>query len=262
MAKVRFVWHDLMTPDPEKAKDFYTKFFGWTAQPRDMGEMGAYTMLGNAGQDFGGIVHLDPAHGHPPHWMVYLQMPGDIDDACARIKELGGQVPYAPFPIPEVGRTAVAIDPQGAAFSPYQPAMEWEPASGMGMPPRGGVAWHELMTSDPAAAAEFYTTLTDLTSTVQDMGTGPYTLLMDGQEYVGGIMKLPEPSLPPGWVVYYEIAHDSIEDAMTEVTRLGGQVFMGPMEVPTVGSIAAVADSTGAMFALMKSAPVPAGVAD
>jgi predicted enzyme related to lactoylglutathione lyase len=119
------------------------------------------------------------------------------------------------------------------------------------------VTWHELMTPDPAAAAGFYTQLTGLTSSIEDMGTGPYTLLMGGEnDYRAGIWPMPE-GMPPqaAWMIYFEITQETMDEALAEVTRLGGTVNMGPMEVPTVGIIGVATGPTGAVFGLMKSAP-------
>ena len=37
----RFVWYDLMTPDPEGATAFYTKVIGWTLTEWEGAEEGA-----------------------------------------------------------------------------------------------------------------------------------------------------------------------------------------------------------------------------
>jgi uncharacterized protein len=257
----RFVWHDLMSTDPEKATAFYTQLFGWRVNPMSMGEY-TYSMLMNGPDDqagFGGINPLDPAQGMPSHWMCYLNMPQGVDAACAKIVELGGTVVQQPFDIPGIGRMAVAADPQGAVFSPFESFQQPNPPPPPYPTPKGGVTWHELMAPDPAAAASFYTQLTGLTSSIEDMGTGPYTLLMgDGEnDYRAGIWPMPE-GMPPNaaWMIYFEIVQETMEDALAEVTRLGGTVNMGPMEVPTVGIIGVATGPTGAVFGLMKSAPM------
>jgi predicted enzyme related to lactoylglutathione lyase len=220
-----------------------------------MGEMGTYDGLKNREQDFGGVNKLDPAQGAPSHWISYLEVPGNLDDAINKITALGGTVAQPPFEVPTVGRMAVVADPQGAYFSPFEPAS----SNGMGAPrfppQKGDVVWHELVTTDPAAAAAFYTGITGLTSDVNDMGTGPYTVLMNGSEMIGGIMQKPDEAPVPAWLIYFEIAQDSIEQALAEVTRLGGQIGMGPMEIPTMGTFAVVGDPTGGWFGLFKSVP-------
>ena len=55
----------------------------------------------------------------PPNWMPYFAC-DDVDALTAKAKTVGGQVVVEPQDIPEVGRFAVLIDPQGAAFSAIQ----------------------------------------------------------------------------------------------------------------------------------------------
>lgn len=252
----RFVWHDLMTTDIEKAQAFYTALFGWTIHPQDM--MGfTYNMVRAGGTDLGGIVPLDPSLGMPSHWMCYLHAPGSINEIAAKIIELGGTIVQPPFEIPEVGNMAVATDPQGAYFSPFEPTA-FQPGAPAFPTPGGEVSWHELMTTDPAGAAAFYAGITGLSSSVQNMGTGPYTLLQEGEnDYRAGIMATPDPTMPPGWIFYVEIIQDTMEDTLAEVARLGGEVVMAPMEVPGVGVIGVATDPTGGVVGLMKSAPMP-----
>ena len=37
VSRGRFVWYDLMTPDPDAATEFYTKVAGWGTTPWDGG---------------------------------------------------------------------------------------------------------------------------------------------------------------------------------------------------------------------------------
>jgi hypothetical protein len=242
-----------MSTDAAKAQAFYTSLLGWGINPQDM--MGfIYNMIMVDGKGIGGIVPLDPAESLHTHWMSYLQVPGAIEESVAKIKELGGEIVQEPFEIPDVRFMAVAKDPQGAYFAPMQPT-GYQPEEPTYPLPGGAVAWHELMTKDTAAAAEFYTGVTGLSSSVQDMGTGPYTLLQEGEnDYRAGIMANPDPNFPPAWLIYFEVPQATMDDALADVTRLGGQVAMGPMEVPGVGVIGVGTDPTGGWFGLMKSA--------
>ena len=67
-----------------------------------------------------GMVPMDEKWGDmPPHWMPFFAV-ADTDATVAKVKELGGQVGVEPFDIPQVGRMAVVMDPQGAAFTVIQ----------------------------------------------------------------------------------------------------------------------------------------------
>jgi uncharacterized protein len=63
----KFVWHDLMTTDPARARAFYSALVGWSYNEVDMGTY-KYPMIHAAGADHGGIVNLSAAAGLPSHW--------------------------------------------------------------------------------------------------------------------------------------------------------------------------------------------------
>jgi hypothetical protein len=57
----------------------------------------------------------------PPHWSVDFWI-RNVDEAVAKVAELGGQVLTEPYDVPNTGlRQAVVADPQGATFSLTQP---------------------------------------------------------------------------------------------------------------------------------------------
>jgi predicted enzyme related to lactoylglutathione lyase len=225
--------------------------------------MGEYTydMVMNGAADesgFGGINPIDPGWGAPSHWRSYLSVPQGVDAAVKKIAELDGTVVEQPADIPGVGRMAVAHDPQGAYFALFESVPPQDPSPPTLPTPKGGVTWHELTTSDVDGAVSFYTGITGLSTVVMDVGTGPYTMLAASQEDPrAGIFQAPD-GVPTAWTIYYEISQDSMDETLSELKRLGGQVMMGPMDVPTVGTIAVASDPTGGAFGLMKSAPPPA----
>jgi predicted enzyme related to lactoylglutathione lyase len=70
-----FCWLDLGTTDATRAKEFYTKFFGWGIQDVPMGDNSLYSMLKLQGQDVGALYELSPemkAQGIPSHWLLYV----------------------------------------------------------------------------------------------------------------------------------------------------------------------------------------------
>jgi uncharacterized protein len=106
-------WSELGTNDPEKAGEFYSSVFGWTRQP--FGD--SYTLFQNDGAGIGGVYKLTPEMGPiPPNWMIYFSVE-DADAAVQKATELGAQVMRPAEDIPGVGRFAILLDPQGAAFA-------------------------------------------------------------------------------------------------------------------------------------------------
>ena len=112
-----FTWSELLTPDPAAVKDFYAGLFGWGANEMTMEGGPPYTMWTLGGDDNGiGGAMPPPMPGMPSFWGVYFAV-DDTDAIVEKAKGLGAQVMSPPMDIPDVGRFAVLVDPQGAAFN-------------------------------------------------------------------------------------------------------------------------------------------------
>ena len=111
-----FCWNELGTNDTARAADFYTGVFGWTKDVQQLGPM-EYTMFANGDRPAGGMYRLTPEMGNvPPHWLVYFAV-ADCDAATEKAASLGATTMKPPADIPGIGRFAILIDPQGAAFA-------------------------------------------------------------------------------------------------------------------------------------------------
>lgn len=109
-------WSELATTDRMKAREFYTQVFGWKAKAADMTGV-EYTQWMAGEMPVGGMMEMTAEwKGAPPHWMPYFLV-ADCDATADRGKELGGSACVPPTDIPNVGRFAVLVDPQGAYFS-------------------------------------------------------------------------------------------------------------------------------------------------
>jgi predicted enzyme related to lactoylglutathione lyase len=116
----------------------------------------------------------------------------------------------------------------------------------------GAFSWSELMTSDPKAACEFYTSLFGWKAEAMDMGSGPYHVVKVGDTAVGGVMGKPPgvpDNMPSMWGCYVTV--DDVDATLALVRRLGGQVLMEPMEVKGVGRMAVIQDPQGAALSVM-----------
>ncbi|HEX4961223.1 MAG TPA: VOC family protein [Thermoanaerobaculia bacterium] len=248
-ARGRFVWYDLMTPDPEAAQAFYTAIMGWGTKVWDNPAM-PYTMWTAGDRTFGGLMKMPAeavAGGAKQHWLAYVAVP-DTDATVARAQELGAKVMVPPTPIPTVGRFAVIADPHGALIAPFTP----DPASApQGPPPGGDFTWHELATDDYETVFAFYHELFGWEKTsAMDMGpAGVYQMYGIGGIPMGGIYNKPDHMQgPPAWLHYA-----SVKDAAATAEKVkenGGQVLNGPMEVPGGDLIVMIMDPQGGMFAV------------
>ncbi len=113
-------WADLITPDPARAKEFYTGLFGWRIIKGENDPSG-YLHIANGEKFIGGI---PPANFRdpnvPPHWLLYFLV-SNCDATAAKAKELGAKTYLAPMTMEKVGRMAILADPQGAVFPIFQP---------------------------------------------------------------------------------------------------------------------------------------------
>ena len=117
------VWSELTTRDTKRAESFYTALFGWTLKHAAPSSVMEYTEFHNQGKPLGGMMAMPP--NMPPHvpsyWMPYFQV-SDVDASTNSAKGLGGKAMVGPQDIPNTGRFAILVDPQGAMFAIYTPA--------------------------------------------------------------------------------------------------------------------------------------------
>jgi predicted enzyme related to lactoylglutathione lyase len=250
----RFSWYDLMTPDPDAAKAFYTEIAGWGTDVWEGGE-NPYVMFTNNQKPLGGVMSLPPelvAQQIPPHWITYVYTP-DIAGTCAKAEELGGKIMHPVTDIPTVGKFAVLADPQGAVIALFTAVEE---APGSDDPPlKGDFSWHELATTDWEGAWDFYSKLFGWQATeTMDMGEGNmYHMYGRGAHPLGAMFnKPPEMPGPPAWMLYISV--DDVNASAEQIKNLGGQILHGPEPVPGGDLIAYCMDPQGAAFAIHSTA--------
>lgn len=245
------IWYELMSNDPLAARRFYAVVVGWNidASP-PAGSTMDYRMISAGDGPVGGLFTLTDdmrRQGASPCWMMYLGV-DDVDACVAAIGAAGGSVQMPAFDIPNVGRIAMVADPQGAPFYVMRGSSD-ENSTACDPDRAGHGAWHELHAADGAQAADFYTGQFGWgKSQGVDMGPmGIYQLFNVGGRDLGGIMTDVQ-SPRPAWLVYFRV--DGIERAAVRIAEAGGQVILGPMEVPGGGWIVNGRDPEGTMFAL------------
>ncbi|HEX2568630.1 MAG TPA: VOC family protein [Polyangia bacterium] len=244
-----FVWHELMTKNPDAALKFYSELFGWKYKTGDMGPMKYHEiMVGD--RPIGGITGT-MAPEQPSAWNAYVTVP-NVDAAVEKATRQGGKVLVPPMDIPNTGRFAMLADPSGAAIAPFTYTMEEQSKPGaLGEP--GTFIWNELMTADPQGVQGFYKETFGWSMRAQDMGPmGTYHLFASGGKDVAGMMKKPA-ELPVSFWLYY-VAVTDVDAAHKKALSLGATETMAPMEAPGVGRFAGFIDPTGAALSLFKGA--------
>lgn len=244
----KFIWHDLMTTDVAAACKFYADVVGWTFTEQQPD----YQVVNAEGLGMGGIMATpSELKGMPPFWSGYIHTP-DVDAACAKIKKLGGKIHREPWDVPGIVRIAIVSDPTGANFNIMQPMSTGDgnlaPATAM-----GAVGWNELHAGDLDAAWNFYAEMFGWSKGMtMDMGEmGPYQLFqIDGVD-VGGMMKKQAMLPMPMWLYYFNVA--GIDAAVARIVAAGGQVVMGPHQVPGGQWIVSAMDPQGGNFQLLSA---------
>lgn len=248
-----FCWAELMTGDVPGAKKFYSEMFGWDPVDSPMPE-GVYTLLRAGGDDAGGMFAAQP--GMPTAWSVYFSVVS-ADETAARIPQLGGKLVAGPFDAHDVGRMAVAQDPQGAFFSIFQPYKHIGAQYGGAL---GRIMWPELMTTDAGAAAAFYTKLFAWgTKPETGIESAQYTEWQNGGQSIGGLMPMHGDhfkGVPPHWGIYITVA--DCDERAAKATQLGATVCVPPTDIPNVGRFSAIMDPQGAAFNIIQMTAIHA----
>jgi predicted enzyme related to lactoylglutathione lyase len=118
----------------------------------------------------------------------------------------------------------------------------------------GRPVWYELMTTDPAAAENFYTNVVGWTAAPFEGSPMPYTTFTrSGGVGVAGLMKTPDGMhMPPFWAMY--VAVPNFDDAVAHITRLGGRGLSPVLDIPAVGRFQMMQDPQGAAFYIIQPA--------
>jgi predicted enzyme related to lactoylglutathione lyase len=231
-----FSWAELETSDGDAAKRFYGELFGWQFDDTPIPDDGVYTVALRDGKRVAALYGSE----RPPHWNCYVTV-ASADDAAKAAAEHGATVVQEPFDVMDVGRMAVFTDPAGAALA------VWEPRASIGaelVNTPGALTWNDLVTPDPAAAAEFYEGLFGWT-TEEIPNAGGYRVIKNGDRPNGGMMPMPDAQ--QNWVPYF--GHEDVDRLIEEIPERGGVVHNGPIRMPA-GSIAVLGDPQGAVFSV------------
>ena len=242
-------WVDLFTSDPDKAQDFYSQLFGWTAESAGE-EYGGYINFSKDGERVAGCMRNDGESGTPDVWSVYLATDDAAETTEAAVAN-GGQVVAPAMEVMELGSMAVFSDAGQAVVG------AWQPGTHKGftlLAEPGAPTWFELHTRDYDSSVRFYEDVFGWdTHTMSDTADFRYTTLGEGDSALAGIMDsttmLPE-GVPAHWAVYFGV--EDADATLARIAELGGSVIM-PAEDTPYGRLAQAADPTGAQFMIVQS---------
>lgn len=243
-------WIDLTTGDSERAREFYSGLFGWTAEEPSP-EFGGYFEFRKDGLRVAGCMGRAPGQEGPDVWTVHLSTP-DARETLRAARARGGSVAVDVMDVADLGTSVLLTDPSGARVGAWQPGSH----QGFGIVYENDApCWFELHTLDYPAALDFYRDVFGWTTEVaSDDDQLRYALLKPGTTQLAGIMDetsgaVVTPS-PSHWTVYFGVA--DADAAAARIRELGGTIVMEPTDTP-YGRLAAATDCTGAAFNLMQA---------
>jgi predicted enzyme related to lactoylglutathione lyase len=228
-----FVRYQLRTTDPAAARAFYAAVVGAAFAE----QMAIVTLPAEAA-----------ARGAPAHWLGQIGV-DDVERATAAFVERGATRLGPTRLLPGGGELAIVRDPQGAVVG-------LATAAAQALDDR--VIWHQLHTTDRAAAAAGYSALFgwQLTERVDLGATGIHqNLAWDaGGVDVGSISETARlPGVHTHWLFHIGVV--DLELALTAVQAAGATV-MGPIDLPGGDRLAVLDDPQGAAIALRQRAPL------
>ena len=248
-----FIWYELMTADPDRAKSFYDAVIGWDIELQPAGPMDYRMIRRSDGGHAGGVLRLTEdmtANGARPTWLAYIHV-DDVDQSVANIEAAGG-TRFMVSDLPGVGRIAMVADPQGAPFYIMKPTPPTPDAQSDVFSPTEvqRCAWNELVTSDLNAARRFYPEHFgwQLGDNMPMGPMGDYQFILRDGVPLGAMFAPGEGQ--PAWRFCFRTA--SLESSIAAIKDGGGEVLRGPMEVPGGGMIIQAHDPEGVFFMLIE----------
>lgn len=233
----RWLWLDLLTPDPAASAAFYGDVFGWQIAAHTAGS--AYRVVRADGRAIGGIVAA-PQGSRGARWVPLAS--GDPALMAARARERGGAVLSAPRAAPGRGEMAVLADPDGVPFGVVR-VDGGDPADA-----RGGAGewlWLELWSRAPGQSANFLSAVFGYAVGAGGMADAYH--LSAGGHVRAGVMAVPDAALTPAWIPYVH-ARD-LGATLARAQRGGARTVVAP-RAHHGSRVAVLVDPQGAPFAI------------
>ncbi|MFD7615020.1 VOC family protein [Streptomyces sp. NPDC059828] len=252
-------WVSLRTQDIAAAQAFYGSVLGWEFKPGVQGQ-GEYSVALANGLPVAGLVESTRTMGVklPTVWTAHFAA-DSADTVASRIRERGGTVAVGPIAFGR-GRSIWAADPGDALFCVWEGHVDTGWHAGRRT---NAVAWLELRTRDPFAAALFYGGVFEWDSWAPDRIDVRYEhdrvmLRADGQTVAGiygsGATQAQDPTVRPQWHVHF--CRSDVDAVVERARAAGGTVVSAPEDTP-LGRTATLRDPEGGLFHLTSGEQQP-----
>ena len=239
----KFIWHDLLTPDPLSAGKFYEELFGW-----QIDYQGHYAVVRNGDKPIAGILRVEPPEGGTRDgiWIPSVSV-ADVDAAASLVEANGGKVVKGPIDMDLRGRAVLISDPLRADLVLLS-AKGGDPADAEAE--IGDWLWDEIWTNDPDSTREFYQSVLGYDEVAL---RDEYEVFMHKGEWRAGVRHLRDDNERKLWVPVVRVIDP--EATVQRVRELGGVVWVAPDEAPSKGDTALIGDTTGALLLIQRWPP-------
>jgi predicted enzyme related to lactoylglutathione lyase len=256
----KLIWAELVTPDLAAAERFYGGIFGWTFHDVRTGET-TYTIAKLGDVPIAGLVqrNAQPDRQHQAAWLPFLSV-SNVQEAGQRILDHGGKELKPSRAYRMRGKQAIYADPQGAVFAVLN-SHSGDPPDVLAAP--GEWIWGAVMTRDPDAAAAFYQNVFGYEVFEQPTDARGEHLLLASQNYArASVNPLPEAKdVQPHWIGFVRVL--DVQRAADAAKTLGGRVLVEPHNDRHGGTVALLADPSGAAIGVMDwTQTTPPGAAE
>jgi len=270
----RFVWHELLSTDPERSAKFYSELLGWRMEAGE--DIHAVFHHGRHGRRVASLVGVGRRKpGTASCWLACVTV-DDVEHLAVRLQgEMRGVVGLPPAKVGG-GRHAVLADSRGALLAAFEPGASKEPLEEylpadpdelrqgcIRMPPPGHFCWDQLNTRDLDAAVQEYEALLPWTVQHHDDGVAPGATFWRGDCATAGALQMTDDesagsAAPDHWLPFVRVA--SVKKAAETARGLGGRVVVEPDCDAERGCFAVLQDPTGAVIAVCDPPPPDAGI--
>jgi predicted enzyme related to lactoylglutathione lyase len=266
-------WIDTTQPDPAAAAAFYGDLFGWEMEDVMPADSPMRYFMGRlSGGDVGAVGSQPEGAPEQAVWNTYIWV-DDADETADRVRAAGGTVLMEPGDVGDSGRMAVFADPEGAAFSVWQPKTH---RGATVVNEHGSLNFNNLATRDLERARSFYGAVFAW-EMIDVGGASMWALPAYGDflekrtpgmrenmasmgaperfaEVVASASSIPDdqPDVPARWDVTFAV--DDADAIAARAVELGGEVLVPPFDAPWV-RMTIIRDPQGATFTASKFVP-------
>ncbi|AFD08991.1 VOC family protein [Solitalea canadensis] len=246
----RFVWHDLVTPDVAKAKQFYGAVFGWTFETSGSGDT-EYTLIKRSGNTIGGIFPIPKdVKVTSGEWVASMSV-SDVAKAVNLTTSNGGKVLRGVKDIDGRGKMALVADPQGGILA-YMRATGGDPL--IKSPEINDWLGMELWTNNPEASKSFYKQVIGYEAEEIKDSSVPFTAFKkDGMIYAA-LLKNPSKDVRTHWMPYIRV--ENVSAMVDKAKAAGATIMLTPSPTIRNSTVAIILDPSRAPIVLQEFTPL------